>query len=385
VFFWRPPVSPLQFRPMTEAEPLQQFNRTYVRYRGRALSYFAGCDYFRLSSHPKILRAVGDGLRRYGLNVAASRVTTGNHKVFPALENDLARFFGAESALLTTTGYITNLVAAQGLAGQYSHALVDERAHSALHDAAQLLNCPVLTFKHRDLASFSATLQRCGRAARPIVLTDGMFSRDGSTAPLAAYLKLLPRDGLLMVDDAHGAGTLGKTGKGTVELENVRRDRLVQNVTLSKAFGVYGGAILCSRRLREKLVSSRLFAGSTPLPLPLAFAARHAVQLVRSDKSLRLRLQANSSFVKTGLRRVGFSLPDTPGPVVYIQPGNEKSVARLKRALQAGGIFPPLINYHNHAGNGYFRFVISSQHTRAQLNALVKTLSPFAPAKSSPP
>jgi len=153
---------------MTEAEPLQQINRTYVRYRGRSLSYFAGCDYFRLSSHPKILKAVSEGLRRYGLNVAASRITTGNHELFPALENDLARFFGAESALLTTTGYITNLVAAQGLAGQYSHALVDERAHAALHDASQLLNCPVLTFKHRDPESLAATLQRCGKAARPI-------------------------------------------------------------------------------------------------------------------------------------------------------------------------------------------------------------------------
>ena len=107
---------------MTEAEPLQQINRTQVRSRGRVLSYFGGCDYFRLSSHPKVLKAVGDGLRRYGLNVAASRVTTGNHELFPALESDLARFFGAESALLTTTGYITNLVAAQGLAGQRQKA-----------------------------------------------------------------------------------------------------------------------------------------------------------------------------------------------------------------------------------------------------------------------
>jgi len=362
---------------MTEAEPLQQINRTYVRSRGRTLSYFGGCDYFRLSSHPSILKAVNEGLRRYGLNVAASRVTTGNHEVFPALEHDLARFFDAESALLTTTGYITNLVAAQGLAGQYSHAVIDERAHAALNDAAQLLNCPVLIFKHRDVESFAATMQRCGRAARPIVLTDGMFSRDGSIAPLKAYLKLLPRDGLLMVDDAHGAGTLGKTGKGSVELENVRRDRIVQNITLSKAFGVYGGAILCSQKLRRKLVSSRLFAGSTPLPLPLAFAARRAIQLVRQDKTLRPRLAANATFVKAGLRRAGFSLPEAPGPIVSARSADRKMVGRLKRTLLAGGIFPPFINYHSDPGNGYFRFVISSEHTRTQLSTLVDALAAF--------
>ena len=367
---------------MTEAEPLQQVNRTYVRHRGRIFSYFAGCDYFRLSCHPQILKAVRDGLRRYGLNVAASRITTGNHELFPALEKDLANFFGAEAALLTTTGYITNLVAAQGLAGQYSHALLDERAHAALHDASQLLSCPVLTFKHRDPKSFATTLQRCGKGARPIVLTDGMFSRDGSTAPLKAYLKLLPPDGLLMVDDAHGGGILGKSGKGTVELENISRTRVVQNVTLSKAFGVYGGAILCSQKLRMQLVSSRLFAGSTPLPLPLAFAARQAVQLVRQDKTFRTRLHDNASFVKTHLRQAGFLLPDAPGPIVSIQSTNRKTVERLKRALLAGGIFPPFINYHSNPGNGYFRFVISSEHTRAQLSALAEALSPFATDRS---
>jgi 7-keto-8-aminopelargonate synthetase-like enzyme len=252
---------------------------------------------------------------------------------------------------------------------------VDERAHAALQDASQLLNCPVLKFKHRDPESFATTLGRCGKAARPIVLTDGMFSRDGSTAPLKAYLKLLPQDGLLMVDDAHGAGTMGKSGKGTVELEGIGRDRVVQNITLSKAFGVYGGAILCSQKLRKQLVSSRLFAGSTPLPLPLAFAARQAVQLVRQNKTLRSRLLENAAFVKTRLRQAGLSLPDAPGPIVCIQSADRKKVERLKRALLAGGIFPPLINYHSNPGNGYFRFVISSEHTRKQLEALVQTLA----------
>ncbi len=364
---------------MTEAEPLQQINRTHVRHRGRKLAYFGGCDYFRLASHPNIRQAVRDGLRRYGLNVAASRVTTGNHELYPALERALARFFGAESALLTTTGYITNLVVAQGLAGQFSHALIDERAHVALHDAAQLLNCPVLTFRHRDPGHFAATLQRCGRAARPIVLTDGMFSRDGSVAPLRAYQKLLPRDGLLMVDDAHGAGTLGRTGKGSVELEQISRDRLIQNITLSKAFGVYGGAILCSRELRAKLTDSHLFIGSTPLPLPLAHAAGQALELLRQDKSLRPRLAANAHLVKSALRQAGFDLPEAPGPIVSLQFAKAIHTAQLKRALLAAGILPPFVNYHHGPATGYFRIVISSEHSHRQLAALVNTLKPFAP------
>ena len=170
---------------MRVSEPLQQVRRTYVRHEGQTLSYFSGCDYFRLSSHPRIVRAVKDGLSRYGLNVAASRITTGNHELYVRLEKQLAGFFRSESALLTSTGYMTNLVVAQALAGQFSHALMDERAHVALKDAAQFLNCPVLSFKHRDVASFGIALVRCGIGARPLVLTDGMFSHDGSVAPLS--------------------------------------------------------------------------------------------------------------------------------------------------------------------------------------------------------
>jgi 8-amino-7-oxononanoate synthase len=354
--------------------------RTSVRRNGRMLTSFSGCDYFRLASHPKVLDAVRTGLRDYGLNVAASRLTTGNHELYPALERDLARFFGAEAALLTSTGYVTNLVVAQSLAGQFSHALVDERAHAALQDAALLLNCPVMQFKHRNVSHYSATLQRCGHGARPVVLTDGMFSHDGSVAPLRAYLKLLPRDGLLLVDDAHGAGTLGRAGKGTVEMERVSRDRVVQNMTLSKALGVYGGAILCSKQLRVKFSASRMFVGSTPLPLPLAFAVGQSLRILRHDKTLRRRLESNSTFVKSALRQTGFALPDAPGPIVPLRFEELKQITRVKRALLAANILPPLIHYPGSPANGYFRFVISSEHTPRQLAHLVRTLKPFAAA-----
>ncbi len=364
---------------MKEATTLQQFKRTYVRRNGKSFTYFSGCDYFRLASHPEVLQAVREGLRRHGLNVAASRRTTGNHPLYPRLERALARFFKAETALLTSTGYATNLVVAQALAGRFSHALVDERAHATLQDAALLLDCPVLRFRHRDVAHFGATLSRCGPMARPIVLTDGMFSHDGSVAPLRAYLSRLPGDGLVVVDDAHGAGTLGKTGKGTIELEQVSRDRVIQNITLSKAFGVYGGAILCSRKWRVKFAASRMWVGSTPLPLPLAFAATKSLRIIRRDRNLRSRLEAGVAFVKSELRRVGFTLPETPSPIVALHFDDLRRTARVKRALLAGGILPPLIHYPGSPENGCFRFVISSEHTRRQLRRLVQALQPFAP------
>jgi 7-keto-8-aminopelargonate synthetase-like enzyme len=361
---------------MTEPEPLQQVDRTYVRYRRRKLSYFSGCDYFRLASHPAVLKATQDGLKRFGLNVAASRLTTGNHRIYQALEKQLTDFFDAEDALLVPTGYLATLVVAQALAGNYSHALVDERAHPALLDAAHLLDCRVLKFKHRDPYDFGRAIARCGRGARAIVLTDGMFSHDGSVAPLKAYLKCLPRDGLIVMDDAHGAGVLGKTGKGTLEAEGVSRQRVVQCITLSKAFGVYGGAVLGTRDLRKAILNrSRLFIGCTPMPLPLANAARAAVKTLKNDQQLRLRLFQNTSYVKSTLREADFELPQTPGPIVPLHLSGERKNAALKRRLLAAGIYPPFLKYPGGPATAYFRFVISSEHSRAQLDNMVEVLT----------
>src|SRR5437868_4545310 len=116
---------------------MQLVDRTYVRARDRKLSYFSGCDYFRLSSHPQIARALLVGLRKFGLSVAASRLTTGNHPLYAKLEARLARFFRTDCALVVSTGYVSNLTVAQALAGQFSHAILDEAAHPSLKDAAQ--------------------------------------------------------------------------------------------------------------------------------------------------------------------------------------------------------------------------------------------------------
>src|SRR6267142_1457254 len=121
---------------MTEAIPLQQIDRTFVRLGRRKLSYFSGCDYFRLASHPKVQEALQSGLKQFGLNVAASRLTTGNHVLYGRLEKELATFFKAETALLVSAGYLANLVVAQALSGNFSHVLIDDAAHPSLVDAA---------------------------------------------------------------------------------------------------------------------------------------------------------------------------------------------------------------------------------------------------------
>lgn len=363
---------------MTEPEPLQFIGLNEVRLRRRTLIYFSGCDYFRLARDSRLAHAATLSLRDNGLNVAASRRTTGNHSVYARLEMELGRFFDTESALLLPEGYLAPMAAAQSFAGEFSHAFVDELAHGALLDAARMLDCPVRQFKHRDAGELAKLIAKCGKDSRPLVLTDGLFSHDGSTAPLREYLKILPGSGLLLVDDAHGVGVLGLTGKGSLEHGGVNRRRIIQCATLSKAFGAYGGVVLGSSALREKILEhSWAFIGTTPLPPPMAGAALAALKIMRREPARRKRLFQNVSYLRMRLRESGWDIAETAGPIVRLPALDEKNSTELKLRLLAAGIYPPFLKYGSASGGGYFRFVISSEHKREHLDKVVAVLSVF--------
>lgn len=345
-------------------EPLQQVDRVFVLWRGRKLLYFAGCDYFRLSSHPAVLRAVRDGLKAYGLNVAASRRTTGNHLLYEKLELETAQMFGAAEAILTGSGYSSNLAAAQGLRGEIDIAFLDENAHASLKDAAETLGCKVIPFRHRDAADLRSKVSRVSQKRRTALLTDGVFAHNGSVAPLPQYRAALP-GALLWVDDSHAAGILGKGGRGTIEHFAISRRGILQTITFSKAFGTYGGAILCAGHLAKNILNGTgALTGSTPLPLPIVNAALTALRLVRDDTALAKRLRKN---IELFWRSVGKPSPPVLIPIISIVPSE---TLRLKRALLRRGIYPPLIVYPGGPPGGYFRFALSSEHAEEQIDQL---------------
>jgi len=348
------------------SEPLEQVGRVHVRYRGRKLIYFGGCDYYRLASDAKLKKVVTRSLEKHGLNVAASRVTTGNHDIYEQLEAALGVFFQVEAALVTSTGYTANLAIAQALAGEFSHVVIDESAHPSLKDAAQFFDCPIIAYKHRDAKAAAMAIARSGEFARIALLTDGVFAHDGSLAPVPELMRALPGDATLLLDDAHGAGVLGKNGRGTTEHFGVRDKRIVRSITLSKAFGSFGGAVLGSKQICRKVVSrSRLFAGSTPPPLPLAQAAVHGLANVQGDENLRARLKRNTDLI------------DREFPIMAVEPKSASQTSNLKRDLLKAGIFPTLIRYPGGPASGYFRFAISSEHTPEQMNGLLAVLRKY--------
>lgn len=324
------------------APPLQQIDRTYVLWRGQKLSYFGGCDYFRLSSHPRVLASIQAGIKRFGLSVSASRITTGNHPLYEKLEKRIAEFFHFPAAVFLPSGYIANLAVAEAIAGEIDTVYIDEKAHPSLQTAAKMLGCRVVQFRHRNLKRVAGQ--------RIVIATEGMFGQDGALAPLRYYLKLLPKGGRLWIDEAHGAGTR--------ELFNLPPGRVIQTVTFSKAFGVYGGGVLGPPAVVRKVMSTPIFAGQTPLPLPLANACLTAMDLLKPTSPLRKRLHDNLK---------GFG-----SPIIQIAPGSSSLKAQLLRKK----IYPSWIRYPGGPEGGYFRFAISSEHTKKQLDDLASVIKP---------
>lgn len=201
-------------------------------------------------------------------------------------------------------------------------------------------------------------------------MTDAVFGHDGSLAPLRDYHAALPEKGILLADDSHGVGVLGDHGRGSLEHWGIAYRRVIQTATFSKAFGVYGGVILGGPGLRKRLASgSGAFIGNTPLPPHLVSGIAAAIGVMGRSQARRQRLLRNLRTVTAGI-----GVGQKNFPVISVVPANEAERRRIVRNLSAAGIHPPFIRYPGGVANGFFRFAISSEHTRGQLEALIGAL-----------
>ncbi len=360
---------------MSLPEAIQPDDATHVRYRGRRLLYFGGCDYYRLAQHPKLLKSHARAAARDGLGTGASRMTTGNHPAHKALETALVKFFDSETATVVGDGYLANIALGQAAKGQFDATFIDEKAHMSLRDAAQFIGCPVVRYRHCNADDLAKRLSNRRAVRRVLLITDGVFGASGRIAPLAGLAKRLPRSATLWIDDAHGAGVLGERLRGTAEQCGLSRQRVIQSIVFSKALGGFGGAILGPRWLRTTLLDGNpVVTGSSSLPAGLAKAALASLELLRSRPSLAKRLRRNTVFVKGKLLDAGLPAGDPAFPVFSLDcPG--KNAATLRRRLLANDIYPSCIRYPTGSEGAFYRFALSSEHTREQLERLIITLS----------
>ncbi|MDC7786454.1 8-amino-7-oxononanoate synthase [Rhodoplanes sp. TEM] len=312
---------------------------------GRRYLSFSCNDYLNLSHHPAVLAAAHAALDLYGIGSGASRLVTGNHPLYGALEERLARLKGAEACCVFGSGYLTNTGVIPALAGPGDLIVVDEWAHACIMAGSRMSGATVQVFRHNDVGHAGELLAAHRGAHRnALLLTDGVFSMDGDLAPLPALGRLAKEhDTWLMADDAHGIGVLAG-GRGSTYAFDEPADVPLQMGTLSKAIGAYGGYLCASRPVVELMKSrARTLVYSTGLPPPVVAAAIAAIDLIEADPRLA---EAPIDKARLFTRRVG--LPDPQSPIVPVLVGEAEAALAASRMLAEEGflvvaIRPPTV------------------------------------------
>lgn len=335
----------------------------------------SGCDYLGLSEDSVIRKAWLDASAIGPLQTGASRATTGDHPWYRRAEAAVADFLNEPAAVLTATGYLASLAVAQGLRDLATHVVMDESAHSCVQDGARLSGLPIIPFPLGDADAVRSVLRGLPSSARPLVATDGMYGIRGGLAPLADYLQALPGSGWLWVDDAHGLGSVGQTGRGSPEFFGLRDSRLIRSVTFSKAMGVAGGAVIGEASLMEHIrTRAGAYLGSSAPPLALAAAITAAVVRVHRLPGKVRRLQELARRFSTALPTRPEILNDPRTPVTAIHPRDSNQAQRLTNALTQAGFVPPWIRYPGGPSGGFFRIALKATHSRSQVDRLSRAI-----------
>ena len=368
----RSPLPPLQDRPGRPEQPAQPQASGTEQSEQIVIS---GCDYLGLSDDAVIREAWLKASASGPLQTGASRATTGDHPLYRRAEKAIADFLNEPAAVLTATGYLASLAVAQGLRDQATHVVVDASAHNCVQDGARLSGLPILSFASGDARALRSVLSNLPPSARPLVATDGVYGIRGGMAPLNEYLLALPTSGWLWVDDAHGLGSVGATGRGSPEFFGLRDSRLIRSVTFSKALGVAGGAVIGDASLMEH-VRTRAGAYLGSSAPPLAIAAAIAAAVVRVDKlpGRVRRLQELARRFSNALPSRPEILNDSRTPVTAIHPRDAAQAQRLTEALTQAGFVPPWIRYPGGPGGGFFRIALKATHSRSQMDRLSRAI-----------
>nr|MBI3613494.1 8-amino-7-oxononanoate synthase [Nitrospirota bacterium] len=342
-----------------------------VTFAGRPLILMAANDYLGLATHPTLKQAAIDAVGRFGVGSGASRLISGTLPPHADLETALARFKGTEASLLFGSGYLANIGLIPALAATGDLILADRLCHASLIDGCRLSGASFRVFRHRDLAHLEQLLSRRKVRRTTLIVTDGVFSMDGDLAPLPDLIALAERyDARLLVDDAHGTGVMGKTGRGTLEHFSVETRLPFHMGTLSKALGGSGAYVAGPTTLIQYLVNhARSFIYTTAPPPASAAAALAALDVIRNEPERRTRLWANRQRWVEGLVGLGYRIADTASPIVPVLIGQADQALQLAEHLLQLGVFAPAIRPPTvPEGTSRIRTTLTSEHRPEHLD-----------------
>ncbi len=348
----------------------------HVRVDGREYLSFCSNDYLGLAADPRIAAAAADAIRQFGLGAGASHLVSGHHRAHDNLERALASFVGLPRALLFSAGYLANLAVVTVLAGRSSDVFADRLNHASLNDAMILSRATCVRYPHCDVAALEAFLER-SNAANKVVITDAVFGMDGDIAPLADIASLCERYAAwLIVDDAHGFGLLGPSGRGALAHFGLDSPHIAYVGTLGKAAGVSGAFVAGSEQLVELLIQrARAYIYTTASPPALAAALVKSVELMQAEDWRRQRLVDLSARIARNLKLRRWRLLPSKTAIQPLIVGENSETLALSDALASAGILVPAIRPPTvPKGSARLRISLSAAHTDADVDLLIETL-----------
>jgi glycine C-acetyltransferase len=350
---------------------------------GKHVINLASNNYLGLTTHPKLREAALEATRKYGVGSGAVRTIAGTMKIHMQLEEKIARFKNSEACVVFQSGFAANAGTVSAVLGKDDFIISDQLNHASIIDGARLSRAKILVFEHKNIADAEAKLASIAdQPGKKLLITDGVFSMDGDIGPLPALCDLAEKYGaIMMVDDAHASGVLGRNGRGTVDHFKVHGRVDIQVGTLSKAIGALGGYVCGSRDLIEFLYHrARPFLFSTSHPPSVAATCIAAFDVLENEPERIEKLWENTRFWKKELASLGFDVggkttPASETPITPIIIGDSKLTMEFSRELFKEGVLGTGITFPTvPEGKARIRTIMSATHTREELERALQVL-----------
>ena len=355
----------------------QSPQQPHMTINGEKFLTFCSNDYLGLANHPEILSAFKQAADKYGVGSGAAHLINGHSIEHQKLEEELAEFTGRDRALLFSTGYMANLGVVNALMERGDMIFSDRLNHASLIDAGLLSNAKMKRYAHNDISTLEKLYTK-NTSNNTMILTDGVFSMDGDIAPVKSLSQIAKQhNAWLMVDDAHGFGTLGKTGAGLLEQENLNQNDVpILMATLGKGIGTAGAFVAGSTELIEYLIqTARTYTFTTAMPPAIAAATRASLKIIQSDNERREKLNKHIQQFKKGADELGIELMPSNTAIQPIMIGSTEQTVKISERLRDSGILitairPPTVPENT----ARLRITLSAEHTEEDVVILLDAL-----------
>ncbi len=357
---------------------LETEQRAVARFDGREVINLSSNNYLGLTTHPRLKQKALEAVQKYGVGSGAVRTIAGTMSVHMALEEKIAKFKNVEASVVFQSGFTANAGTVQAILSKEDVIISDELNHASIIDGCRLSRAQIKVFPHKDVEACEEVLKEIrNHPGRKLLITDGVFSMDGDIAPLPQLVELAEKYGcIMMIDDAHASGVLGRNGRGTVDHFNLHGRVDIQVGTLSKAVGALGGYVCSTRDTIEYLYHrARPFLFSTSHPPSVAATCIAAFEVMEEEPQRVEKLWANTKYFKEGLKKLGFNTGVSETPITPVIVGDAALAHEFSRQLFAEGVFAQSVGFPTvPVGKARIRTIVTATHTEEELSRALEIL-----------